>query len=85
MTAKTFNFGGLTVPVENVPAPSGRIEHTAHSIDGDVKFTMDELRAGVGTDWSDTQLIPVTSHGFNDHMGNINPFTGEFTLIPAED
>lgn len=61
--------------------PRGRtqatVRTTAHSIDGDVPFTAAELAAGVGTDWSDVQRIPV-SDADGEIVGEIDPATGEY-------
>ena len=72
ITAHWRRQGGETHPA--LPA----VTYTASSIDGHVPFTADELRTGVGTDWSDDRPIPV----FRDDeeiCGHIDPLTGQYT------
>lgn len=47
------------------------------SIDGDFAKTKDELLAGVGTDWSDVQYMPVFDSD-DDEIGRVDPKTGKF-------
>ena len=55
--------------------------HTATSIDGNVEFTLAELLAGVGNDWSDTSSIPVWAADDN-RVGSIDPDTGIYSEVP---
>ncbi len=45
-----------------------------HSIDGNVLLPVSELKAGVGTNWTDLYPIPVTLDGHS--FGIIDPSTG---------
>ena len=51
------------------------------SIDGDMTLTMDQLRAGVGTDWNDESYISVWDAG-GKQVGIIDPHTGMFHEFP---
>ena len=62
--------------------------YIAQSVDGDVIFTMDQLRAGVGTAWNDTNYINVWTSatpgkpGSGEFVGLIDPKTGVFHEFP---
>ncbi|MCY4431536.1 MAG: hypothetical protein OXC11_14250 [Rhodospirillales bacterium] len=56
------------------------------SIDGCIPTTTEELRAGVGSDWSDDRPMPVFDLDGDANaspVGSVNPFSGTYT--PTED